>query len=36
MAVYTETKTYRTRSHMGMIDFSDDFRAALSLSLLPI
>ena len=29
MAVYTETKTYRTRAHMGMIDVSDDFRAAV-------
>ena len=29
MAVYTETKTYRTRAHMGMIDITEDFRAAI-------
>ncbi len=29
MSVYTETKTYRTKAHMGMIDVSDDFRAAV-------
>ena len=29
MAVYTETKTYRTQAHMGMIDITDDFRAAV-------
>ena len=29
MAVYTETKTYRTKAHMGMIDVTDDFRAAV-------
>ena len=29
MAVYTETKTYRTKAHMGMIDITDDFRAAV-------
>ena len=23
MAVYTETKTYRTKAHMGMIDITD-------------
>lgn len=30
MAVYTEQKTYHTKAHMGMIDVTDDFRAALS------
>ena len=29
MAVYTETKTYHTKAHMGMIDVTDDFRAAV-------
>ena len=29
MAVYTETKTYRTRGHMGMIDVTEDFRKAV-------
>ena len=29
MAVYTETKTYHTKAHMGMIDITDDFRAAV-------
>ena len=29
MPVYTETKTYRTKAHMGMIDVTDDFRAAV-------
>ena len=28
MPVYTETKTYKTKAHMGMIDVTDDFRAA--------
>ena len=28
MAVYTEKKTYHTKAHMGMIDVTDDFRAA--------
>ncbi|MDO4491574.1 MAG: YjbQ family protein [Lachnospiraceae bacterium] len=30
MAVYTETKTYKTRAHMGMIDVTGDFQAAVS------
>ena len=30
MAVYTETKTYRTKAHMGMIDVTEDFQAAVS------
>ena len=29
MAVYTITKSYRTRGHMGMIDVTDDFRSAV-------
>ena len=29
MPVYTETKTYHTKAHMGMIDVTDDFRAAV-------
>ena len=29
MPVYTETKSYRTKAHMGMIDVTDDFRAAV-------
>ena len=29
MAVHTETKTYHTRAHMGMIDVTGDFRAAV-------
>ena len=29
MAVYTETKTYHTKAHMGMMDISDDFRTAV-------
>ena len=29
MAVYTKTKTYQTKAHMGMIDVTDDFRAAV-------
>ena len=29
MAVFTQTKTYHTKGHMGMIDVTDDFRAAL-------
>lgn len=32
MAVYTQTKTYYTCAHMGMIDVTDDFRAAVSAS----
>ena len=30
MAVYTETKTYHTRAHMGMIDVTEDFQHAVS------
>lgn len=30
MAVYTETKTYRTRAHMGMIDVTGDFQTAVT------
>ena len=26
MAVYTETKTYHTKAHMGMIDVTEDFQ----------
>ena len=26
MPVYTETKTYHTKAHMGMIDVTDDYR----------
>ena len=29
MPVYTGTKTYHTKAHMGMIDVTDDFRAAV-------
>ena len=29
MAVYTETKTYHTKAHMGMIDVTEDFRHAV-------
>lgn len=29
MAVYTEQKTYHTRAHMGMIDVTADFQAAV-------
>ncbi len=29
MAVYSEQKTYHTRAHMGMIEVTDDFRAAV-------
>ena len=29
MAVYTETKTYHTKAHMGMIDGTEDFRHAV-------
>ena len=29
MAVYTETKTYQTRAHMGMIDVTGDFQEAV-------
>ena len=30
MAVYTETKTYHTRAHMGMIDVTEDFQQAIT------
>ena len=30
MAVYTETKTYHTRAHMGMIDVTEDFQHAVT------
>lgn len=30
MAVYTMTKTYQTKAHMGMIEVTDDFRQAVS------
>jgi len=30
MAVYTETKTYHTRAHMGMIDVTADFQHAVT------
>ncbi len=30
MAVYTETKAYQTKAHMGMIDVTGDFQAAVS------
>ena len=30
MAVYTETKTYHTRAHMGMIDVTEDFQRAVA------
>ena len=29
MAVYTETKTYHTKAHMGMIDVTEDFHLSL-------
>lgn len=29
MAVYTETRTYHTKAHMGMIDVTGDFRHAV-------
>ena len=32
MAVYTETKTYHTKAHMGMIDVTEDFRHAEELN----
>ena len=35
MAAYTETKTYHTKAHMGMIDVTDDFRAAVRSPVLP-
>ncbi|MCH1978173.1 YjbQ family protein [Lawsonibacter sp. OA9] len=30
MAVYTKTKDYHTKAHMGMIDVTNDFQAAVS------
>ena len=30
MAVFTVTKTYRTKAHMGMIDITEDFQDAVS------
>lgn len=30
MAVYTDTKTYHTKAHMGMIDITGDFQDAVS------
>ncbi len=30
MAVYTAQKTYHTKAHMGMIDVTEDFQAAVS------
>lgn len=30
MAVYTETKTYNTKAHMGMIDITSDFRRVVT------
>ena len=30
MAVYTETKTYHTKAHMGMIDVTQDFQHAVT------
>lgn len=30
MAVYTETKEYNTKAHMGMIDVTKDFQAAVN------
>ncbi len=30
MAVYTETKSYHTKAHMGMIDVTADFQSAVS------
>ena len=29
MAVYTHQKTYHTKAHMGMIDITEDFQAAV-------
>ena len=29
MPVYTETKTYHTKAHMGMIDVTEDFQHAV-------
>ena len=30
MAVYTQTKTYHTKAHMGMIDVTEDFQHAVT------
>ena len=30
MAVYTQTKTYHTKAHMGMIDVTEDFQRAVT------
>ena len=30
MAVYTRTKTYHTKAHMGMIDVTEDFQDAVT------
>ena len=30
MAVYTQTKTYHTKAHMGMIDVTGDFQNAVT------
>ena len=30
MAVYTKTKTYHTKAHMGMIDVTEDFQSAVT------
>ena len=30
MAVYTQTKTYHTKAHMGMIDVTEDFQQAVT------
>lgn len=30
MAVFTTTKTYQTRAHMGMIDITEDFQQAVT------
>lgn len=30
MAVYTESKTYHTKAHLGMIDVTEDFRHAVT------
>ena len=30
MPVYTETKTYKTKAHMGMIDVTEDFQHAVT------
>ena len=30
MAVYTQTKTYHTKAHMGMIDVTEDFQSAVT------